>query len=187
MTTGQRESGSRALAISSERLPRAADARTVLLTCEMLVHTWAIIAYLHELPSLVLRMTLWEMVGALSYTLTFAFVESLLMAVVILALSVLLPARWLRDRLARRGPFLSLSLMLLGWALGGSIASGSYVGLVPGVILLVSIGMALVGLEQRSSGVRRTIDRLISGLQLLGGVYLALDGVGLGIVVIRNL
>lgn len=72
------------------------------------VHLWTFYNVFHEVPAWVIRMSLWEVAGVVSYVLLFALVDSLLLAGGLTAIAVVLPRRWFRDNFVAQGSIAAL-------------------------------------------------------------------------------
>ena len=89
-----------------DRLPDFQEIKLVFLMVVFPVHAWSIIVFLFNLPATLLRMTISQLVGVLSYQLVFAFLESVLVSGIIVLLAIFLPQNWLRRNFTQRGSLL---------------------------------------------------------------------------------
>jgi len=171
---------------TSRRLPSGSEAWLFAGACVSLIHFWAILSFLREVPALLLRMTWWELLAAGAYTLVFALLESLLLFVALLLVAVILPASWLRDSFAIKGALL-LCLLLVWLGLGPRLPRHPpWASLLTRVGLLASLGLSYRVLGRKQS-VRDTVRDGLERLSLLSYLYLALDVVSLLIVLARNI
>jgi hypothetical protein len=144
---------------------------------------------LYNMPPLLLRHSLWELAGIISYRLVFAAFEALLLLFVLILLSIILPGRWLRDQFAARGSVIAIvtSLWILvfhlgsgtwrGWPLWPYLAAAGY---------LLSLGVVYT-LTVRHRRVEQAVISLVERLTIFSYVYLPLSVLGLFVVIIRNL
>ena len=154
------------------------------------VHVWAIINILVIFPAWLLRLSIWELAGAISYPLVFALLESSILWIGLVALSYVLPRKWLADK------FVALSSVLV-WLLAAWAALVQFIyerilqwgleQILPG-LLLVAFSFGLVyWLVQRHGRLEGLIKRLTQGLAVLTYLYMIFDLLGLVVVIIRNL
>jgi hypothetical protein len=138
---------------------------------------------------LMLRHSLWDLFGILSYRLVFAAFESLLVLFILVLLCVILPARWLRDRFAAEGSMIALltSLWIVAFQLGSGIFRrwSLWPFLVAlGYVAVISVLYALIAQNER---IEKAIVSFIERLTIFSYVYLFLTAIGLLVVVFRNL
>ena len=154
--------------------------------CEFAIHAWAVLAFLEEVPSLVLHMPSWELLGAAAYTLTFALLESLLLLLALIVLAFVLPASLLRHSFAVKGTVILstaaswvcfLALAKIELPLLPIRAFWAY---------CLSLGLAYA-LLSRFSSMTRAIEALLERLSVLSNLYVMADLIGLLVVVARNI
>jgi hypothetical protein len=157
--------------------------------CAFPVHVWAIVNLLRELPAWLLRLSIWELIGVISYVLVFALVESVAFLVALLVLAALLPAKLLRDRFVAVGTM--LVVITTAWAIAAHYNAdairlwGLRQFALWGALYLVSVlvGWALVYRFKRLQGI---VVAVAERLVVLSAAYVVLDLLGVGIVVLRN-
>jgi hypothetical protein len=154
------------------------------------VHVWAIINILAIFPAWLLRLSIWELAGAISYPLVVALLESNILWIGLVVLSYLLPKNWLANK------FVALSSVLV-WLLAAwavlvqfiykSIMQWGLEQMLSG-LLLVAFSFCLVyWLVQRYERLEGWIRRLAQGLAVLTYLYMLFDLLGLVVVIARNL
>jgi hypothetical protein len=172
--------------------------------CAFPLHFWTLLLAFRDISWLTERSNLWDAIGVVSYGLLFAFVESLMVFLVVALLGLLISAKWEE---ARRIALLSILMLVLslwamygqahfiwnltpaGWILRLAAQSGHPYRIIFGitfiaVVLTVAVPTFLVlHWDKFFHFVREAIDRL----SLLTSLYLVLDLFGLVIVVIRNI
>jgi hypothetical protein len=132
---------------------------------------------------------LWSIAGILSYSLAFSLLESTLLLLLLIALAVVLPARWFRDGFAAKGTV--LVFLLTFWAalfqsfLNVRMWSGDQ--FIFGLVLpSMSIVIASI-LVHRSSHFGYVIRAFAERLTVFLYVYPPLGFLGLTVVLIRNI
>jgi hypothetical protein len=164
--------------------------------CVFPVHVWAIVNTLREVPSYILRLSLFEIASVFSYILFFALIESIVIAAIIAIISVLLPARLFKDFLVSQGSLFlfitcvwilpihylpkivqgfSFSLPILIFLLWFWITS--YIGFMGAAYILI----------RRRINLRKSIRSFVEKLAMLSLFYLFLDLVSIFIIVYRNI
>ena len=97
------------------RSPTKQEALLVFSACIFPIHIWITIVFLYNFPSLILKASLWQILGVLAYSLVFALIESLLLFGFLVLLVVILPRKVLRERFVHLGTL--LALVIAGLAL----------------------------------------------------------------------
>ena len=176
---------------------------SLFLICAFPLHLWTIILALKDFSWVAERSTAWDAIGALSYGLVFAFLESTVIFLAVALLGFLIPRQWdERKRIA----LLSVLVLVTGfWAIAGQIYFLWNLSLPQQAILLLSrsshplrilYALALVlvvptvlvptWLMLRSAQSIRFFMGISERLSLLASLYLVFDALGLLVVLIRN-
>jgi hypothetical protein len=154
------------------------------------VHVWAIINILYIFPAWLLRFSVWELAGAVSYPLVDTLLESCLLWIGLLILGFVLPKKWFADKFVALSA--ALVWLLAAWAVlvqftYKSILELGLVQLILGLLLvIISFGLAY-WLVQHYGRLDGWIKRLAQGLVVLTYFYLVFDLLGLAVVILRNL
>lgn len=172
--------------------------------CAFPIHLWAIILIFRDVSWVAERTNMWDAIGAASYGLVLAFIESLIFFTASILLGLLVPTKWHEDR---RVALLSvLALVTTLWAIEGQayFVWGSYVPepvlrflgtlehplrfLYAGVLVLVVPTILIpVYLVLKSDRFLNLMQGLVERLSLLTMLYLFFDFLGLIIIIIRNI
>lgn len=175
----------------------------MFLICAFPIHLWTLILVMRDASWISERTTAWDAVGVGAYGLVLAFLESLVVFLLLLLLGGLIGSTWREKRVALLG---GLVLVASAWAifaqlyfLNGMAAPPALVHTLAGTtrplrwlyaLMSVAIAPTLLlptGLILWSKGFNRFFNGLLERISLLSALYLALDGVGLVIVLLRNL
>ena len=169
------------------------DIICVFAACAVPIHSWSTLIFFNQMPGWLVYLSTWDLVGTFAYTQTFALVECLTLALLVILLATILPAQVLRNRFVAKTSL--LVLLILAWA-----AAAQLTGIKPwkaaqpflskrfwvgGVLFLASIGgtLFLVDRYQRAeAAVKSLAERLVVLLYL--HVPIALSS--LAIVIVRN-
>lgn len=178
------------MATFRERLPSKRDLLLVGAACAVPIYSWAIVAFLQKLPSWLLFVSISEIVGAFSYSQLFAFFESALFLLGLIAAAVVLPGQLLRDRFAVQAG--TIALLSSGWAVVLQQMAANLPSWSPqtfaalGGLYLLSIGVACILIHRFAvleTGVRVFIERLTVLLYL----YAPLTAASVVVVIVRNI
>jgi hypothetical protein len=141
-------------------------------------------------PAWLLRFSIWELAGVISYPLVEALLESCIFWLGMLILSFVLPKNWLENK------FVALSSILVwvmaAWAvliqfIYGSILQWEWQQMVPGLLLVVFSFGFIYWLVQRFGRFEGWIKKAAQGLAVLAYFYIFFDLLGLAVLIIRNL
>lgn len=170
------------MVIFKERFPARKDWLPIFAVCAFAVHGWAIFSLLREIPSLLLRLGLGDLLGAIAYTLTFALAESLLFFALVFVLVGLLPHRWFRHHTVWMGTVLAVLLQYASFLSILSAELSLFVAWLVGLGALLLIFFWLL----RGDKMRLWLD-LVERVSVLAALYLVMDVFSVVVVVLRNL
>ncbi len=177
---------------------------SLFLMCAFPLHFWTLILVFRDIQWMTERTNFWDALGVASYAMVFAFLESLLLFLILTLLGFLVPPRWTRET---RIALLSVLYLILSiWAMFSQLYFLTEVQ-IPGwfISLMVQIGhpvrilyvLALILVTPtlalpawfalHSEKFLKSVNSLVERLSLLSGLYLFFDVVGLIIVIVRNL
>jgi hypothetical protein len=183
-----RKFGEAALAVLKTRLPSREDVFYVFGVIALPVFFWSLIAFFNNFPSMILRLSAWDIFGVLSYDETYALIESLVVLVAWLLLAAVLPGILLRNKFLA----LSTSTVLISgaWMMVANYKNFSYswelqdalywLGLY---LLSLAVPYALI---QRSRRIQELLQALARRIAVLAYLYVGLGCVGALVVLIRN-
>lgn len=177
-----------ALAALKTRLPSREDAFYGFGIISLPVFFWSLIAFFNNFPSLILRLSAWDIFGVLSYDETYALIESLAVLAFWLVLSAVLPGILLRKK------FLALSTTTIlisgGWMMVANYKNFSFNWKLNDALFWVGLYLLTVAvpyvLIQRFRRVQELAQALARRIAVLAYLYVGLGCVGAIVVVIRN-
>jgi hypothetical protein len=192
------------LANSKTKLYSRQGLWSLFLMCAFPLHFWTLLLAFRDISWLTERSNFWDAIGVVSYGLLFAFVESLIVFLIVALLGLLVSTKWEEPR---RIALLSLLVFILslwamygqayfiwnltpaGWVLRLAAQSGHPYRYLFGITLIeviptVAIPAFLVLYWEKFF---RFVQEAIDRFSLLTSLYLVLDIFGLVIVVIRNI
>lgn len=173
----------------SQRLPQG-DLQLSYGGIAFVVHVWAFINILAILPVWVLRTSIWELAGAISYPLVEALLESSILWIGFVALSYLLPKKWLAVKFAVLSSALAWLLCL--WVIFfhyqyERILEWGSTQILLGVLLVIFSFEGLHWLIQRYERFEKILKRLVRAIAILTYCYVLFDLLGLVVIVVRNI
>ena len=163
-----------------KRLPKKKELFPLFAICALPIHILAIFGVLIEIPAMILRFGIWDIVASASYTLTFALAESFLFFFVVLFLIIVSPPKFLTSNIATKGPLISL-LVIYSSALFSIHEWKSFFIWLAGFLIIVGILYRITPL------LSRILQNLTERLVVLSVFYLLLDFFSLIVVIIRNI
>ena len=178
------------------RLPSRQDLWLVFSASAFLIHSWALLNYLREVPGYLNRLTIGEMLGILSYVLVLALLETAGAVLFVTILAFLTPRRFLLDRFVPQGLILIYVPGLWAIPIHYQTRLFSLVEITPQVYLagfaiwLSTFLLALVDLSlvfRRHPRIEHGLRSFADQLTVLAWVYLAIDLTAVINLVIRNL
>jgi hypothetical protein len=171
-----------------ERFPAKDDLLRVFGVCVLVTFSWLLVWFLYELPSWLAFLDFWSIVGILAYALVASLLESVVLLLFVLALAIVLPRKWLRDRFATQGALIVLVLAfwlgLVQWL--SSMRLWSDAQIVLGLVLVVATMVVASILAVRSPRLGAAVRSLAERSTILLYLYLPLGVLSLVIVLIRN-
>ena len=166
------------------------DIALVFASCVVPVYSWSILAFLEKLPSWLLHLSLWDLIGAFAYTQAFAFLESGVILLGLIALLFVLPERFFSDRFVAQGSMLVLVTSV--WAAAFQINVGTVrlwslkIFLLWSTLYAVSIGIVYV-LVHRYKRLEQSLYAFTERLAVLLYVYIPITILSFLAIVIRNI
>jgi hypothetical protein len=169
--------------------PKRQSVLSVFASLIFFINLWAIYNLLMVVPSWLKSMTVWDAVGALSYVLAFALLESLVLLVPLVLLSYLLPARFFHDIFTAQGTM--LAMVTVGFLVAAHLYGDRWQIWTPlyrhwrnlFLAALVISPFLVYFIKILERGLRGFADRV----QVLALFYAALGVIALGIVLVRGI
>lgn len=179
----------------------------LFLVCVFPIHVWAIYRFIVELPELRTNSLIINYLSRGGYTLLYAFLESLVPFLFLILISFLLPSQWKESKRLSLLSAIYLSIALwaavnqiyfisikggAGWTtwLLGVLAEYAFLRplavVVLGLLILSSVLLPILWIYKHKISEERimsVVDRVI----VLSSLYLALDGLGIIVIFLRNI
>ena len=167
----------------SARFPTKREIYLVFAVCVLPIHLWSIIFTFFDVPSLILRASIWEIIGVFSYVLVFTLLESLIVLLILVIFGILLPNNLIGTRfVALSATFVFItSIWLISLHSQGLFINSWY--LVPYILCLI-ICFSIVFLYKE---IEKSINSIVNRLAPLSYIYVLFDLAGIIIITIRNL
>lgn len=156
-----------------------------------LTYGWSLAVTFWKLPSWLLYMTLGDIAVAFCYIFTFNFVESLTFLIGLLGLSLLLPARFLRERFTERGAVLTLflagsAMLHLGLYANADLREDFIISLPIWWGATLALTMIGLGLSAHFKWLEKALADLADRTIVFLYIFLPLTLIALLVIVVRN-
>jgi hypothetical protein len=177
-----------------KRLPAKQDLTSAFLTIITIVNFWALIVFLYNFPGLIKQLPIKDIFSVLAYVLFSALVESSMIFIGLVLLSAILPARFLRENFRVRAALLLLLSTIYIIPFQVNIPRLSTLMLEAEVSIFIAMWTVLYAAElilfhliiPRYPNFTARVSAIIDRVIVLGAVYLFLDLIGSGLVVLAN-
>jgi hypothetical protein len=176
------------------RFPSRQEVLPVFAIFAFFGFSWAFYRMFWYVPSWLEYLNVWKVLTIASYVLAFALVESLLMLVPVILISLVFPARIFKDKFVVQGSSLAVLISI------GAVTLQRRINLVYRLELwqiiayslaclgaLVLVILALSALCERVPAFKRIVQTAAERMTVFAYVYVPLSLVGLGVVIIRNI
>ena len=174
------------MATSNSRLPARSELIAILTAVAIPIHVWALFRIVAGVPQWLLRLTPWQLIGVVSYSLMLTLIETLLVFLFVLVVIALVARRRLPANLVPAVTvFAGLTTAFMVALLLISLRDGiSLILTLVGYVVLLVVSLVLVGRSQRLAGMLNwLVDRLVP----LALLYIFFDVLATVIVIVRNL
>jgi hypothetical protein len=173
-----------------QRLPKPQAILQVYAVIAFLLSAWTIAAFLWKLSTWLLFLNIGEIFTIFAYAMTTNLLESLLVLILLLAISALLPSQFLRDDFVVRGTILAVGLLgsLMAYLrLYMEFEMENKALLLAGPLIVLAIMFFLLGFSSKFHWLRAATawisDHLIVFLYILVPLFVALSAY----VIFRNI
>jgi hypothetical protein len=161
----------------------------VFLAGVFLIHVWAIVVVLNEVPAWWLQLDTWDVIGAVSYPLVVALIESIVVFGVVTGLAAAVPHSWLRSKFVATTT--GIVYLAAAWAAVGHfndqlVQAMSIRQLAPWAGVFVVSQVAVVWAIHRSRRLESVIEGVVYRLAVPATLYVAVDIAALAVVIARN-
>ncbi len=172
-----------------KKIPRWEQVIPVYAVIVMMVYVWSLFQYFWRLSSWLNFSTLGQVGGIYVYTVAVNFVESLLVLLVLLALSVVLPAAWFSDEFVVKGSTLTLlvlgGLMLFNQTLFEDILHPSI--LLPKVLAFAAVTAFLVFLFGRIVFLKKMMEEIANRMTVFLYLWMPITAISFLVFLTLNI
>lgn len=171
-----------------EKIPKLEEIAPVYAVIVMMIYPWTLTRYFWKLSSWILFASVGDLAALFAYMVVINLLESILVLLVPLAMSVVLPQRWFYDRFKTR----SISLVLFG--LGFLIylnrnlhADAPFpLTLVRWIPLAAVAILVLVFLVDQVGFLRKVLEEVANRLTVFLYISIPISAVSLLVILLRN-
>jgi len=174
----------------NRRIPSTRSLVYTYLACLFPIQVWSVYNLLTEVPAWLRQMTVWDVIGVVSYPETFALFESVVIFIPFVILSVLLPCRWLRDKfvaLTTGIVYVSAVWFILAHVNDLTVRYWGLKQLLPWLGLFLTSQIVCFFLIHYSEKLESIILSFVARVAVLSAVYLFIDFLSVLILVVRNI
>lgn len=172
-----------------KKIPRWEQVIPVYAVIVMMVYVWSLFQYFWRLSSWLNFSTLGQVGGIYVYTVAVNFVESLLVLLVLLALSAVLPAAWYSDEFVVKGSTLTLlvlgGLMVFNQTLLEDVLHPSI--LLPKVLAFAAVTAFLVFLFGRVGFLKKTMEEVANRMTVFLYLWMPITAISILVLLTRNI
>ena len=172
-----------------KKIPRWEQVIPVYAVIVMMVYVWSLFQYFWRLSSWLNFSTLGQVGGIYVYTVAVNFVESLLVLLVLLALSAVLPAAWFSDEFVVKGSTLTLlvlgGLMVFNQTLFEDVLHPSI--LLPKVLAFAVVTAFLVFLFGRVGFLKKTMEEVANRMTVFLYLWMPITAISILVLLTRNI
>ncbi len=160
----------------------------VFASCVVPIYSWSILAFLKKVPSWLIFLRPWDLISIFAYSQAFALLESAIFLLVLILLSMILPARLFRHRFVAQGSVVMFlaAIYALVFQFKSWTDFSSTVLFLGAVLYLVLNGVAYV-LVKRYKRLEQAIHAFVEQLTVLLYFYVPVTLVSVIIVIARNI
>ncbi len=174
------------------KLPTGQEVLPVFSIIIFFVFTWTLYTMFYYLPSWIGDMYTRDILILSTYVFAFALLESLIVLGGMVVVSLLLPARFFKDKFVAQGGFLAVLISLAAYLIHPKLGDAiplrllhlvqiSIIALVGTVILIVLLSF----LFDRLPGLTRIVNAIAEGMTIFAYIYLPLGLLSLFVVLLR--
>jgi hypothetical protein len=175
--------------IFMKRFPTLEKLLPVYSIVVVVIYSWSLLRFFWRLPSLLFYSTAGEIAITYAYLVAVNFLESIVILLALIILSIILPGRWFFDRFVTKSVLLvSLGLWYLGYIASHISAEAPYpydlIRWSPAVAVLI---FALVFLLDQVGFLRKIILGLADSLIVFLFISIPISVISLLVVIVRNI
>jgi hypothetical protein len=172
-----------------KRFPRRSDMIAVLAVAVFACFSWTLIGFFNKLSSFILYFTLGEIANIFAFMMAFALLESLATTVLLVLISAILPASWLKEGFAFKG-FL-IMLIATATAILFQKSLGDHFPSIGTLLTYTLIPLSLIVLLVWFIHSRPRLQNILLSVQdrilIMLFIYVPIGVIGLLVVMARNL
>jgi|SRR5687767_4907997 len=172
----------------TEKIPKLQDIAPVYAVIVMMIYPWTLTRYFWKLSSWILFASVGDLAALFAYMVVVNLLESILVLLVPLAMSVVLPQRWFYDRFKTR----SVALVLFGLGfliyLNRNLHADSPfpLTLVRWIPMAAVAILALVFLVDQVGFLRKVLEEVANRLTVFLYISIPLSAIALLVILLRN-
>ena len=176
-----------------KHLPLFQNIIPVFAVITFFLYTWTIFWFFWNVPSIILYLNIGDILSMIGYYFAINIFQSLFVLIGLLALSLVLPASWLRENFIVNGSGLFITTFI--WVTFPTFYSEfilfedysrSWKNYLEIIIIGLSLGAIFILLNRRNF-YKRFLANIADRMVILLYIWVPLSVLGLGMVIIRNI
>ena len=175
----------------SSRLPSRQQSIQVFGIIVLMVYSWTILWFLWRLPTWLIFLTAWEILGVLSFSLVTALIDSLVILCLLMILAVCLPKGWLLESFVGRGGALAATAIAYMMFVDMNFKHEMLFPELPVKAWLLALPILTVALIPYATGriplLRKAVEAFADRATIFVYLMLPLSGLSIVVLVVRLL
>ena len=178
------------MAIFRERILTRNEFIALFIICTIPIHIWSIVNAFREVPAWIIKMSIWEVLGAFAYTQAFALFETISVVSLLVLIFFLLPRFFVGKQVVPIGMMIVLLVTIwlvilqlnVNWIADRKASALA----IWGVSLIVALSV-LILLVRRSRRLQVFSQQALDRITVLAVLLLLIDLLSVLVVVVRNI
>lgn len=164
------------------------------------VYSWSLLIFFWDIPSFLLKFTVSDITGFLSYQLMYALFESMVVTLLVTILIFIIPNKQIKNRISSIGALFTLSfaisaivfkqiIPIITWLIftfSIRISTASQIALILWFFTILGLPILSVA-SVKNKKISTAVTNFSGNLSILAGLYVLLSIAGTFIVIYRNL
>jgi len=158
--------------------------------CAFFIHVWSIFNLLKEVPAWILRLNLWDLVAVIAYTQIYALVESLIVFLMLVFLSLALPLPRNETRFVAQISLvivLTAAWVVLAHSEDEILSTWGIRQFLPWILMYSLSLIAALFIVYRSRTLEKLLLTFVERITVLSFIYVFVDLLSVFVVIIRNI
>jgi hypothetical protein len=173
-----------------KRFPALQEAIPVFSVIATIFYLWTLVVWIWQVPSWLLFLTLGQLFSILAYEMVNCLLESLTFLAFVIALTAILPPRFIKNDFVVRSTWLTIGLLgplaiyfICFFMIGATFASYQTIWMVTSILL----STLLASISGRVAWMRNVASWISDRLTIFLFLYMPASAISMAVVIVRNL